>query len=83
MIELTLSQSNLEPIETVQEFINSYSLNFNKYELEYYLMGKFSRKDASAIEEKLLMQIKKKYDLSEDRAYEIIGLMRKTIRRMR
>ena len=66
-------------IETVQDFINSYSLEDNEYEIEYYLLGKYSRNDALAIEKRLLKQIEKKVS-SIDRAYEIIGSMRKKAR---
>ena len=80
MLELSLSQAiNPEPIESVRDFINSYSLTYNEYEIEYFLLGKYSRKDALSIEKKLIMHLEKY--VSKDRAYEIIGSLRKIVRR--
>ena len=80
MLELSLTQAiNHEPIQSVWDFINSYSLKYNEYEIEYFLLGKYSRKDALSIEKNLIMHLEKY--MSEDRAYEIIGSLRKTIRR--
>ena len=59
MLELSLTQAiNPEPIESVRDFINSYSLKYNEYEIEYFLLGKYSRKDALSIEKKLIMHLK-------------------------
>ena len=55
------------------------SSGYNEYEIEYFLLGKYSRKDALSIEKKLIMHLEKY--MSKDRAYEIIGSLRKTIRR--
>ena len=81
MIALKIETQIPSSIETVREFINSYSLEENEYEVEYYLLGKYSRSDASAIEKRLLKQIEKKVNGNIDRAYEIIGSMRKKVRR--
>ena len=81
MIALKIETQIPSSIETVREFINSYSLEENEYEVEYYLLGKYSRSDASAIEKRLLKQIEKKVNGNIDRGYEIIGSMRKKVRR--
>ena len=80
MLELSLTQAiNHEPIQSVRDFINSYSLSYNEYEIEYFLLGKYSRKDALSIEKKLIMHLEKY--MSKDRAYELLGIMRKSVRR--
>ena len=80
MLELSLTQAiNPEPIQSVRDFINSYSLKYNEYEIEYFLLGKYSRKDALSIEKKLIMHLEKY--MSKDRAYEVLGIMRKSVRR--
>ena len=81
---LELRVSDIEPksrIETAKSFIRKYSLDMNEYELEYYLLGKYSRKDALKVEKQLVDNLMEKFHISEDRAYEIIGQMRKSVRK--
>lgn len=83
MLELRVSdiEESKSRIEIAKSFIRKYSLDMNEYELEYYLLSKYSRKDALKVEKQLVSNLMEKFHVSEDRAYELIGLMRKSVRK--